>query len=54
MPWDDLVNMESNFSDFVRFCPYTYPHTQQFLPPLWAAILKLVSFLLALMLRIPT
>ena len=29
--------MNSSFTDFVRFCPYTYAHAQQFLPPLWAA-----------------
>ena len=33
-----MVNKGSCFADFVRFCPYTYAHTQQPLPPLWAAI----------------
>ena len=37
-PWEDLVNKNSNFADFVRFRPHTYTRTQQFLPPLWAAI----------------
>ena len=32
--WEDLVNKGSNFADFMRFCPHTYTHTQQFLPPL--------------------
>ena len=32
--WEDLVNKGSNFADFIRFCPHTYTHTQQFLPPL--------------------
>ena len=33
-PWEDLVNNDSNFADFVRVRPYTYnflPITQQFL-----------------------
>ena len=36
--WEDLVNNNSSFLDFVRFHPYTYAHTQQLLPPLWGAI----------------
>ena len=36
--WEDLVNKNASFADFVRFRPYTYARTQQFLPPLWAAI----------------
>ena len=33
-PWEDLVNKDSNFADFVRFRPYTYARTHQFLPPI--------------------
>ena len=35
-----MVNKDSHFADFVRFCPPTYTCTQQSLPPLWAAIKK--------------
>ena len=24
--WEDLVNKDSRFADFVRFCPHTYLH----------------------------
>ena len=34
----NLVNKDSKFADFVKFHPHTYTRTQQFLPPLWAAI----------------
>ena len=34
-----MVNKGSSFADFVRFCPHTYARTEQFLPPLWAAIM---------------
>ena len=40
-PWEDLVNKNSNFEDFVRFNPHTYTCTQQFLPPLWPAITQI-------------
>ena len=33
-----MVNKGSSFADFMRFRPHTYSHTQQYLPPLWAAI----------------
>ena len=33
-----MVNKGSSFADFVRFRPHTHAHTQQSLPPLWAAI----------------
>ena len=40
----DLVNKNSSFADFVSFLPNTYAHTQQFLPPLWAAIKTFSKF----------
>ena len=35
-----MVNKGSHFTDFVRFCPHTYTRTQQFLPPLWLAMIN--------------
>ena len=34
-----MVNKGSHFADFVRFRPHTYTRSQQFMPPLWAAII---------------
>ena len=34
-----MVNKGASFADFVRSCPHTYARTQQFLPPLWAAMI---------------
>ena len=37
--WEGMINKGSLFADFVRFCLHTYTRTQQYLPPLWAAII---------------
>ena len=34
-----MVNKGSSFADFVRFHPHTYACIEQYLPPLWAAIM---------------
>ena len=34
-----MVSKGSSFVDFVRLHPHTYARTQQFLPPLWAAMM---------------
>ena len=44
-PCEDLVNKDSNFSDFVRSRPLTYKRTQQPLCTLWATIIFRGSFL---------
>ena len=38
-----MVNKGSHFVDFMRFGPYTYPHNQQSLLPLWVAIMCFIS-----------
>ena len=35
----NLVNKNSSFANFVSFRPYTYTRAQQFLPPLWTAMM---------------
>ena len=47
--WEDLANKGLNFADFVRLRLHTYKHTQQFLPPLWAAIIFIQSHILSLL-----
>ena len=37
-PWEDLVNKNSSFEDFVSLHPYTYTRTQEFMLQLWAPI----------------
>ena len=34
-----MVNKGSSFADFMRFHPHTYACIEQYLPPLWAAIM---------------
>ena len=36
-----MVNKGSHFAGFVRFRPHTYTCTQQYLPPLWVAIIAI-------------
>ena len=43
-PWEDIVNKGLSFTDFVRFYPHTYAHTQKSLLPLWAAIKEVLRF----------
>ena len=42
-----MVNKGSSFADFVRFRPHTYARTQQYLPPLWAAIKNVLASVVA-------
>ena len=37
-----MVNKASTFEDFVKLRQHTYTRTQQFLLPLWAAIILLI------------
>ena len=37
--WEDMANKGSSFADFVRLHPHTYACTQQFLLPLWVAVM---------------
>ena len=39
-----MVNKGSHFADFMRFRSHADAHTQQSLPPLWAAINAYIDF----------